>query len=174
LRRHVAEEPKIIQKADPLSGSTQANESFHAVKGRYTDKHLNFTISAEARFALGVISQSRNPGWQDGLRESLDIPPLPAECSEMLRDLESNANEKMIKGKKNWKEERKTRPEMSRKEKPVGTARDRATTPSGNSMRPLQTKPKKNNYRSDWKTRHDSTMTKGFLSANIHVCCRHF
>jgi hypothetical protein len=59
------------------------------VKGKYPDKRLNFTISTEARFALGVISQSRNPGWQDELRESLDISRLPAECSEMLWDLES-------------------------------------------------------------------------------------
>jgi hypothetical protein len=53
---------KDHSKIDPLSGSTQANESFHAVKGKYTDKRLNFTTSTEARFALGVICQSRNPG----------------------------------------------------------------------------------------------------------------
>jgi hypothetical protein len=55
LRRHPAEGSKIIQKVDPLSGSTQANESFHAVKGKHTDKRLNFTTSTEACFALGVI-----------------------------------------------------------------------------------------------------------------------
>jgi hypothetical protein len=59
------------------------------VKGKYTDKCLNFPTSTEARFALGVISQSRNPGWQDELRESLDILPFPTECNEMLWDLES-------------------------------------------------------------------------------------
>jgi hypothetical protein len=94
LRRYLAKGPTIIQKVDPLSGSTQANESFRAVKGMYTNKCLNFTTSTEARFALGVISQSRNSSWQDELRESLDIPPLPAECSKMLRDLESKRKQK--------------------------------------------------------------------------------
>jgi hypothetical protein len=32
-RRYLAEGPKIIQKVDSLSGSTEADESFHAVKG---------------------------------------------------------------------------------------------------------------------------------------------
>jgi hypothetical protein len=50
LRRCLAEGSKIIQKVDPLSGSTQANGSFHAVKGKYTDKRLNFMTSTEARF----------------------------------------------------------------------------------------------------------------------------
>jgi hypothetical protein len=40
---------------------------------------LNFTASTEHRFPLGVISRSRNLGWQHRPGESLDIPPLPAE-----------------------------------------------------------------------------------------------
>jgi hypothetical protein len=64
------------------------------VKGKYTDKRLNFTTSTEARFALGVISQSRNPGWQDELHESSDILPFPTECNEMLWDLESKCQRK--------------------------------------------------------------------------------
>jgi hypothetical protein len=63
----------IIQKVDPLTGSGQADESFHIVKGRYTDKCLNFTTSIEARFSPGVIPQSKNPGWQDERRESFGI-----------------------------------------------------------------------------------------------------
>jgi hypothetical protein len=54
---------KIIQKVNPLSGSAQANEFFHAVKGKYTDRRFNFTTSTGARFALRVISQSRRTGW---------------------------------------------------------------------------------------------------------------
>jgi hypothetical protein len=81
----------------PLSGSTHANESFHAVKGKCTDKRLNFTTLTEARFALGVISQSRNPGWQDAQHESLAIPSLPAECSKILRDLNSRRQRKSEK-----------------------------------------------------------------------------
>jgi hypothetical protein len=94
LRRYLAEGSKIIQKNAPLSGPTQANESFHAVKGKYTDKRLNFTTLTGARFALGAISQSRNPGWQNDLRESVDIAPLLAECSKMLGDLESKRQRK--------------------------------------------------------------------------------
>jgi hypothetical protein len=97
LRRHLDEGSKNIQKLDPFSGSTQANESFHAVKGKYTDKRLNFTISPDARLALGIIGLSRNPGWQDERPESLDILPLPAERSKMLRDLESKLQQKMRK-----------------------------------------------------------------------------
>jgi hypothetical protein len=67
LRRYLAEGSKIIRKVDPPSGSTQANESFRAVKGKYTNKRLNLMTSTEARFALGVISQLRNPGWQNEL-----------------------------------------------------------------------------------------------------------
>jgi hypothetical protein len=61
LRRYLVEGSTIIQTVDPLRASTQANESVHAKKGEYTDKRLNSTTSTEARFALGVISQSRNP-----------------------------------------------------------------------------------------------------------------
>jgi hypothetical protein len=61
-----------------------------------------------------------------------------------------NANEKMRKGKKNTKEERKRKPKMSREQKPVGTAGERTiTTISRNSTRPPQTEPKKNNCTSD-------------------------
>jgi hypothetical protein len=67
----------------------------------------------------------------------------------MLRDLESKRQRKSEKGEKNRKEERKTKREMSREQKPVRTARERTATTSGNSMGPLQTKPKKNNCRSD-------------------------
>jgi hypothetical protein len=94
LRLCLAKGSKIIQKVDPLSGSTEANESFHAVKGKYTDRRLNFTTSTEARFALGVIYQSRNLGWPGALGEPLDISPSPAECSKMLRDLESKRQQK--------------------------------------------------------------------------------
>jgi hypothetical protein len=51
---------------DPLSRSTQAKESFHAVKGKDTDKRSNFTTSTEARFALGEISQSRTWAGKTG------------------------------------------------------------------------------------------------------------
>jgi hypothetical protein len=69
LQWYLAEGPRIIQKVGPLSGSTQANEFFQVVKGMYTDKRLNFAILTELRFALGVMSQSRNPGWHDELRD---------------------------------------------------------------------------------------------------------
>jgi hypothetical protein len=38
LQRYLAEESKVIQKVNPFSGATQANEFFHVVKGKYTDK----------------------------------------------------------------------------------------------------------------------------------------
>jgi hypothetical protein len=52
---------KSLTKVDPPRASAPADESFHAVKGKYTDKSLNFTTSTEARFALEVVSQ---PGTQ--------------------------------------------------------------------------------------------------------------
>jgi hypothetical protein len=55
LRRYRTEGSKIIQKEWTITGSTQANESFHAVKGKHTDKRLNFTTSTEACFTLTVI-----------------------------------------------------------------------------------------------------------------------
>jgi hypothetical protein len=63
----------------------------------------------------------------------------------MLQAWHQNANERMRKGEKNRKEERATKPEMNREQKLVGTARERTTTPSENSMDPLQIKPKTNN-----------------------------
>jgi hypothetical protein len=114
LRRYLAEGSKIIHKVDPLGGSTQANESFHAVKGKYTNKRLNFTTSTEARFTLGVISQSRNPGWQDELRESLTFPDSRQNAARSVGTVNQNANEKTRKGEKNPKAERKTKLEMSR------------------------------------------------------------
>jgi hypothetical protein len=92
LRRYLAEGSKIIQKVDPLSGPTQANEFFLAVKGKYTDKLLNFTTSTEARLALGVISQTNNAIWQDESRESFDIPRLQEECSKMVRTWKQNTS----------------------------------------------------------------------------------
>jgi hypothetical protein len=107
LRRNLAKGSKVIQKIDPLSGSTQANESFHAVKRKYIGKRLNITTSTEPRLALGITSQSRNPGWHNELRQSLDISPLPAECSKILWDLESKRQRK--------NEERREEPERRRR-----------------------------------------------------------
>jgi hypothetical protein len=45
---------------DSLSGSTQANESVRAVKGKSTNKRSKFTTSLWARFALGVIPKTGN------------------------------------------------------------------------------------------------------------------
>jgi hypothetical protein len=65
LKRYLAEGSKIIRKIDPLRGSTQWNESFHAVKAKYADKRQSFPGSTEARFALTVASHSGGP---DGAR----------------------------------------------------------------------------------------------------------
>jgi hypothetical protein len=82
---------KNQSKVDLFRASAQADESFHGTMGKYSDKHLNFRTSTEARFALG-------------------------ECSKKLRDLESRPQRrKERKGNKSPKEERKTRPEMNRK-----------------------------------------------------------
>jgi hypothetical protein len=94
---------KNHSKVDLLRASTQADEFFHAAKGRYTDQRLNFMTSTEARVALGVIFKPRNPDWQDELGESLGIPPLLAECSKMLQDLESKRQQR--------NEERRQEPE---------------------------------------------------------------
>jgi hypothetical protein len=59
---------------------------------------------------------------------------------------------KMRKMDKVQNEERETQPELSPKEAPVGTARQRTTTISGNSTKPPKTNPKKNSHaRSDNK-----------------------
>jgi hypothetical protein len=108
LRRYLAEGSKIIQKVDPLSGSTQPNESFHAVKGKYTDKRLNFTTSTEARFALGVIF-SPNRGTRTGKTSYANPQTFPHSRQKAARCFgtwNQNANGKMRKGKKNRKEER--------------------------------------------------------------------
>jgi hypothetical protein len=94
LQRHLAGQSKAVQQFNLFSGSAQANELFHAVKGKYTDKRLIFTSSTKPRFALGAISQYRNPDWQGEPRESLTIPPLPAEFNKMFRDLESKPQRK--------------------------------------------------------------------------------
>jgi hypothetical protein len=51
----------------------------------------------------------------------------------------------MRKGKRNPKEERDAKPEMRRRQEPLGAARERTTTTSGNRIKMLQTKPKQNN-----------------------------
>jgi hypothetical protein len=71
---HLAEASEIIQNTDPLNGSTEPNESFHAVMRKYTDRRLNLTTSIEAHFALGVISQSHTLLIQDpGSKTSHEI-----------------------------------------------------------------------------------------------------
>jgi hypothetical protein len=116
LRGHLAEGPRIIQKVDSLSESIQANDSFHAVKKKYTDKGLNFTTSTETHFVLGILSKFRNSGWQNQLRESLDISPRPAECNKMPMDLES---------KRQRKNEKRRRKNETRNESRARTGRDR-------------------------------------------------
>jgi hypothetical protein len=80
---------KIIQKVDTLSRSIQANESFHALKGKCTYKRLNFTTSTEARLALRVISQCGNPPLAERTTRIFGHSPLQALCSRMLRGQES-------------------------------------------------------------------------------------
>jgi hypothetical protein len=92
------------------------------VKGKYTDKPLNSTTSTEARLALGVISQSRNPGCQDELPEFLDIPLLPAECSKILWDLESK---RQRKDEKRREEPDRRKKNETRNESRAKASRDR-------------------------------------------------
>jgi hypothetical protein len=70
------------------------------MKGKYTNIHMRFMTSIEARFSLVVISRSRNPGWQDDPGESLEIPRLLAKCSKEIRDLESKRQHKYVKKRK--------------------------------------------------------------------------
>jgi hypothetical protein len=63
LQRYLAEESKAIQATDPLAGSTQANKSFHAVKKKYTNKHLNFSDFNRGSFS----SVSNLPIWEPWL-----------------------------------------------------------------------------------------------------------
>jgi hypothetical protein len=116
------------------------------MKGKYTDKRLNFTTSTEARFVLGMIF-SPNRGSRAGKTGYANLRTFPHSrqnagiCSWTWNQ---NVNKKIRKGEKNQKEEKDAKPKMSREQKPVGMARERTTTMSGNSMRPFQTKPKKN------------------------------
>jgi hypothetical protein len=122
LRRYLVDGSKIIQKNDPLSGSTQANESGNAMNGKYTDKRLNFTASTEARFDLGTIF-SPNRGTRAGKTSYANLRTFPHSrqnaviCSGTWNQ---NINKKMRKGERNPKEERGAKPKMSRKQKPVG------------------------------------------------------
>jgi hypothetical protein len=63
---------------------------------------------------------------------------------------------------------------MGREQEPAGTAAQRTTTISGNSIKLLQTKPKKTNPILRQKTRHDPMMITESLSAKIPVCYLHF
>jgi hypothetical protein len=74
----------LIRKCNPNLGSTQGNESFHAVKAKYADKRLNYAASTQARFAMAVIEHSNYPGWQNELRKSLRVEPLPRKFQNML------------------------------------------------------------------------------------------
>jgi hypothetical protein len=108
------------------SADQPGEQVFPCCEVKSTDKCLNSIGSTEARFALGVVSQSRNPRWQEGLRESSEIPLLLAECSITLRDLESK-RKKTREENKNAKHERKTMPERSCEQESAGTARERTT-----------------------------------------------
>jgi hypothetical protein len=111
------------------------------VKGRYTAKHLKFTTSAEVRVALGVISQYDNPGWQNEHPKSPDIPLFPPKCSKIVCDRKLTWQQEMTKEDKNPKEDRKMRPETSRKQESAETRRQRTTTVAQNNRAPPQTKP---------------------------------
>jgi hypothetical protein len=105
LRGYLAEGSKIIQKIDLLSGPTQTNGSFHAVRGKYTEKRLGFTTSNEACFALGVrCLPVREPRLARRAARILGHPPLQAQCSKMLHDPELKREQKMRKEDKNLKE----------------------------------------------------------------------
>jgi hypothetical protein len=72
----------------------------------------------------------------------------------------------MRKGEKNPKVERDAKPEMRLGQEPLGAAWEKTTTSSGNGIKTLQTKPKRNNSISHKKTRYDPTVVREFLSAN--------
>jgi hypothetical protein len=87
-----------------------------------------------------------NPGWQDELRESLDISLLQALYSKISLDRSSKRQQKLSKEDKNPKGEgeREMKVETYFEEERAETARERMPTISENSKMPLQTKPKKN------------------------------
>jgi hypothetical protein len=143
LRPRLVEGPIITQKIDPLDGSTQANQFFHIVKGKYTDKCLNFETSIEAHFPLGITSQSGNPGSRGELTESSDIPSFPAECDKMFSDIKSKLNNK--RAKKTSPERRKrTTPEIRRDQELAGTVGEGTIALSQNRSMARKTKSKKN------------------------------
>jgi hypothetical protein len=137
LRQHLTQGSNIIQKTDPFAGSTPANASFHVVNKNEANKHSNFTNSTEIRFPLGMISQSGNPSWQDERRRFLEILPLPAECSKMLRDLESKRQQTNKHRRRESERGKKKKPEMRREQELTVTTTERAPAILQNSRMPL-------------------------------------
>jgi hypothetical protein len=85
-------------------------------------------------------------------RKSFDILRLPAERSEMLRDLESKHHQKTSTENTIRRIKRKIRLEIN-KDQPATS--DSKTTISQNSRISLQTKPKRNKLKYNPKRRYD-------------------
>lgn len=122
LRGYLAAGSDIIRKVDPLTGSTQLNESFHNVKAKFADKRLDLKGSTEARFALSVISHSGGPRWEEELRQHLDVPALPGDCRERLRREEQ---QRQRRGEARREEPARRRRNDARNKYRGGTARNR-------------------------------------------------
>jgi hypothetical protein len=90
LNNFISKGTNLLTSVKPSAGSTQANESFHAVKAKFADKRVNYPLSTPARFAISTISSNNQPGWEDDLRHYLGISPIPTEFQNALRDQSLN------------------------------------------------------------------------------------
>jgi hypothetical protein len=92
LDRVISSGSELIRSCDPNLGSTQGNESYHAVKAKYADKRLNYPVSTPTRFGLSVIAHSNVPGWEDELRKECGVPPIPKRYQDELRRATEDRN----------------------------------------------------------------------------------
>jgi hypothetical protein len=92
LERVILTGSEMIRSCDPNFGSTQGNESYHAVKAKYADKRLNYPVSTPSRFGLSVIAHSNVPGSEDELRRECGAPAIPPRFQDELRRATEDRN----------------------------------------------------------------------------------
>jgi hypothetical protein len=61
-------------QVDRFRGSSERNESFHALVAKSADKRMPFPGSTESLFALTVASHSGVSRWRRPPRDSLSVP----------------------------------------------------------------------------------------------------
>ena len=85
LRKFLEMNETLVIKCS--KGTTQSNESFHELKSFFAKKNISWRTSWNLRMKLAVLRWNEGFNMIKMLWDTLQLPPLPPECQELLEDI---------------------------------------------------------------------------------------